>query len=345
MEITPFIKNDFPVTYPYADINSIRKELLHFGAVLVMGHVEEGLPLGVLTSADLAINCGNCVGEYLSSKPVTAAGCTVEDALQAMRSHHSDVLVINNGSNFEGLVLKEDLIAFMDRKKQPAKNAQYGGAARSGMSEKILKALYDNSTSLRILISPDFKILFLNKVTQYKSYMFYDEQLNEGDDLLQYLSLKFEKHNEGFVKHVSESLQQALCGENIVHEAPLRFSFAGGQDIVLWFRFGYYPVFDDGTLIGISVTVTDINEKKKHELFIEKQNKVLKEIIHTQSHEVRGPLANILGILNLVDTDQLSQHNKDAFEWLKTSALQLDEMIKNVVNKAGQWSQVEETKK
>ena len=61
-----------------------------------------------------------------------------------------------------------------------------------------------------------------------------------------------------------------------------------------------------------------------------KQQNLLKEIYFMQSHTIRLPLANILGLLELLNLTlpQLNEENKVVFEKLKYSANQLDEVIK-----------------
>ncbi|MFN3315844.1 MAG: PAS domain S-box protein, partial [Raineya sp.] len=51
----------------------------------------------------------------------------------------------------------------------------------------------------------------------------------------------------------------------------------------------------------------DITEKKLKEKVVEDQHKVLEDIAFIQSHEVRRPVANILGLISLLDKNNLSE--------------------------------------
>ena len=88
--------------------------------------------------------------------------------------------------------------------------------------------------------------------------------------------------------------------------------------------------------------MNDISERKKFEISrieyvgqIEKQNEKLKSIAWTQSHIVRAPLARMLAIMNAIDDN--NKDLDDTLMWLKhlrDSANELDEIIKDVVEKA-----------
>jgi signal transduction histidine kinase len=75
---------------------------------------------------------------------------------------------------------------------------------------------------------------------------------------------------------------------------------------------------------------------KSKEKLVEK-NKSLEEYAFITSHNLRRPLANILGLVQLFDGKKSDDDlNKEVIEKLKTSAEQLDEVIKHtakVLNK------------
>lgn len=65
-----------------------------------------------------------------------------------------------------------------------------------------------------------------------------------------------------------------------------------------------------------------------------KQNNLLKEIAWQQSHRVRSPVANILGLISLIDENKPDHpENKELLTYIKSEAIVLDQIIKNIVNK------------
>ena len=75
-------------------------------------------------------------------------------------------------------------------------------------------------------------------------------------------------------------------------------------------------------------------EKKKHLERIKAQNTVLMDIAYIQSHEVRGPLSTIMGLVDLFNyEDPGDPANVELMEGISTVARRLDKVITEVVNK------------
>ncbi|MGM0579414.1 MAG: PAS domain S-box protein [Bacteroidota bacterium] len=85
------------------------------------------------------------------------------------------------------------------------------------------------------------------------------------------------------------------------------------------------------------ILVNDVTERNRHIEAVEKQNEKLKDIAWTQSHVVRAPLARLMGLVNLLNDDKVSEDKKnDFYEHIQKSAEELDEIIKGVVGKSQQ---------
>jgi signal transduction histidine kinase len=96
----------------------------------------------------------------------------------------------------------------------------------------------------------------------------------------------------------------------------------------------YNPVYEEMQVIGVTILMIDITDLKKYATYIEKQNEVLKDIAYIQSHEIRRPVANIMGLLNIFNYDDLHDpFNKEVMDKLHISITQLDEMIHQIVDK------------
>jgi PAS domain S-box-containing protein len=78
--------------------------------------------------------------------------------------------------------------------------------------------------------------------------------------------------------------------------------------------------------------VIDITERKKHLSKILQQNEKLKEIAWMQSHEIRAPLARIMGLINLLTNHKNQDVNLDEIlGYITSSAHQMDDIIKKIV--------------
>jgi signal transduction histidine kinase len=75
-------------------------------------------------------------------------------------------------------------------------------------------------------------------------------------------------------------------------------------------------------------------ESKQYEENILEQNNRLHAIASISSHELRRPVATILGLVSLFDRDDmLNPLNREIITHLDTSALELDDVIHNIVEK------------
>ena len=80
------------------------------------------------------------------------------------------------------------------------------------------------------------------------------------------------------------------------------------------------------------IIATDITQKVNDMIAIKQQNEKLKQIAFMQSHVVRVPLANIMGLSNLIMEDITSETQRDLFKYLNVSVKQLDGVIRDIVN-------------
>ncbi|WP_407430159.1 hypothetical protein [Arcticibacter sp.] len=75
-------------------------------------------------------------------------------------------------------------------------------------------------------------------------------------------------------------------------------------------------------------------QKKLAEREILQKDETLREVASDQSHLVRAPLANVLGLVVLLEQAEATEDFKELLSMLKESANQLDTVVKNIVTKA-----------
>jgi len=95
------------------------------------------------------------------------------------------------------------------------------------------------------------------------------------------------------------------------------------------------PVEDELQLIERTVNILRVLiESKKNEEYLANQNKRLQEIASISSHNIRRPVATIMGLVNLFDESKMNNPlNKEIMEHLKTTAIELDDVIHIIVEK------------
>lgn len=96
---------------------------------------------------------------------------------------------------------------------------------------------------------------------------------------------------------------------------------------------GYLIHNDDGVAVRMIGSMQDITELKKKQEEVDERNKRILEIAHVNSHQVRKPLANIMGIAEMLDCLE-SDDQKELLKMLKDSCKELDECLRDVADKA-----------
>ena len=89
---------------------------------------------------------------------------------------------------------------------------------------------------------------------------------------------------------------------------------------------------ESGRILSLIGTNRDITDDVLVQEKIKMQNKVLREIAFIQSHEVRKPLANILGMIEILNNSG-AVADLEIFDHLVESAKELDQQIRAIVNK------------
>ena len=126
------------------------------------------------------------------------------------------------------------------------------------------------------------------------------------------------------MRPVLESYRRAFQGEAflIVRERELE----GRKHFE---ELSFNPILDEHQMVnGVNCFLRDITSQREHVEQIEKQNNKLREIAWIQSHKMRVPVANMLGLTQLCQIDDSAK--ADVIPFFFEAAKQLDEMIKEI---------------
>jgi PAS domain S-box-containing protein len=92
----------------------------------------------------------------------------------------------------------------------------------------------------------------------------------------------------------------------------------------------------DGSVEGLQGVFWNITESIETQKRLEVQNEKLTEIAWLHSHKIRGPVATIMGLMNIFDwTNMNDPQNLDIVRKVDSVSKQLDEIIHDVVKKTG----------
>jgi PAS domain S-box-containing protein len=97
--------------------------------------------------------------------------------------------------------------------------------------------------------------------------------------------------------------------------------------IASWLSVNAYP-----TDTGLAIYFIDNTDQKKYQQKIESQNKQFKEIAWVQAHQIRGPVSNLLGLVELFNIKRPDDPgNLELLARVKHTAIQMDESIQEIV--------------
>ncbi|OYU95202.1 MAG: hypothetical protein CFE21_12925 [Bacteroidetes bacterium B1(2017)] len=130
-------------------------------------------------------------------------------------------------------------------------------------------------------------------------------------------------------------LHTYLCNRNTkTFNSEFRFIKSNSQTAYVQLR-GIIIRNANGTATRVLGAMIDLTETLERLNKIEKQSKVLQEISWTQSHIVRAPLANLMGLVSLLkENSNLDQEQENLLNLIDTSAQKLDTIIREIVKKS-----------
>lgn len=125
-------------------------------------------------------------------------------------------------------------------------------------------------------------------------------------------------------------LNDAKHGRTIHKEVRILTRF----NDVLWLNLTFYPVYTQNRFHGVAINGKDINDSKHYELKILEKNEQLKNINFRYSHELRGPLSSMLGIVHQLKEFRSSlseEQRKEYIDKILEAAELTDEVLKSII--------------
>lgn len=191
-------------------------------------------------------------------------------------------------------------------------------------SEANLRSIFENTDTAYVLLDTTLKVVSFNGPAHKFSLEHLDKPIAEGEEALSYFS-----HITQAV--VKKSLRDALNGANLGYEV----NYPTESGVNKWYYAHFYPVWDnDARILGVVMSLRDITQRKTSELQEKKitteliqRNKDLEQFAYIISHNLRAPVANIIGIADALK-DDLDQDERDIFmSGLYDSVKKLDNVI------------------
>lgn len=192
----------------------------------------------------------------------------------------------------------------------------------------IFTAIIENANESIGLVSPDQKLLQFNKTAKERIKKNRGVEIEYGTKLKDFLYLDSENI-------FLSMFDKALAGNSSETEV----SQSDVHDKVFWLRTRMYPVYDtQKELIGVAILTENITERKTLESERQKileemmqRNRDLEQFTYIVSHNLRVPVANIIGICDYMQNTEMDSEEKEEMDnGLRVSAHKLDEIIKDL---------------
>jgi PAS domain S-box-containing protein len=126
-----------------------------------------------------------------------------------------------------------------------------------------------------------------------------------------------------------EKLSEAFTGKTVRFE----MYFAYKNSIAVHWDVVKVPLIKNQQVLGVYMIARDITEKVEAQDRIHKQNKDLQQFSYMVAHNLRGPISNAIGLVEILETVEPYTHTFDtSFAYLKSSLLQLDQVMKDMTS-------------
>jgi PAS domain S-box-containing protein len=187
-----------------------------------------------------------------------------------------------------------------------------------------LESLINNTNDLVWSIDINGHYIYINNA--YKNAVFKEAGIipANGGEVIVYGPEETREAWTGFYR-------QALDGENYTIIYENTHSVPGET---FYYEVNFYPIYNNiGVVTGAGCFAREITSRLESEREIIDQNERLRHIASLSSHELRRPVASMLGLINLIDFENFNNpENKEAISLLLAVGNEIDHVIRTIVD-------------
>ena len=194
-------------------------------------------------------------------------------------------------------------------------------------TKSSLEALINNTEDQIWSVDTETRYVYMNQAYRNKIAHLSGIEPKEGD-----YSYLHAGYDEQIIKTWNSYYSRALAGEiyTVINE-----SIDPDTKELLSFEISFNPIYNEkGDITGIGCFARNITQRLKSEKAIIDQNERLRHIASLTSHELRRPVASMLGLIAIMDRRNFfNPDNKEIIEHLLTVGNEIDEVIRLIVDK------------
>ena len=158
-----------------------------------------------------------------------------------------------------------------------------------------LEALINNTNDLMWSIGRDFRLITSNEAFDKAVKSLTGNSISKGSNILE---VNFDTEQ---ISRFQTYYNRAFLGESFTETEFMGENF--------WFDVSFYPIYNDNEIIGAACFSREITWQKKAEEERIEYIKSLEEMLFKISHQVRVPIANLLGIAHVVEYPENSKED------------------------------------
>jgi hypothetical protein len=244
---------------------------------------------------------------------------------------------ISNGCNLSNLhVIGRDLKQLNNNQHQiiemaykPNDNSKEFGPTLTLLKEQIVKSkkseinlqsFLEGSNACQLFIGKNSEIIAFNEVCADYIEKVYNLSLFTGAKVTAYA-------DKPYVAKFIDNYNKALSGTPVQTKQQIKW-----DDEIIWCHFTYVPARNsEDEIIGVFFNLINITKKIELKQKVFEQKQTLTKIAFIQSHEVRRPVASILGLMNLFKAGDYAV-TKEELLMMEQAVNELDEKIREIVN-------------
>lgn len=183
-----------------------------------------------------------------------------------------------------------------------------------------LAQIITNVDNLILVVDPENKIVWVNKAFEvYTGYT-----LNDVIGLNPKEFMVGEDTSPDTLAYIAESKRKQIS----FTAEYVQYTKTKSKQ---WISSAYTPLYNDvGVHTGYIAVQNLITARKEREAQINAQNKILQEVAWLSSHEIRKPVASILGLTYLYKNTELLEEREEILNMIDRCANDLDTIVHNI---------------
>lgn len=185
-----------------------------------------------------------------------------------------------------------------------------------------LDASINNISNMIWSVDSDYRVLSANSAFRTLIKEIFDIDIHPGDSIFMNIVTKdrLEKWKTLY--------DRVLTGEVIVFNHKIF-----GLDNIHEIRMN--PIYHNDEIIGVVSQARDIQDALDEAIRVQKQNEDLRKIVELASHDIRGPVASLMGIVPLFnDSEPNDPFNADIINHVRELTIQLDSILHKIVDQS-----------